>query len=177
MRTGAGRGFDMRGAFRIDNEDGYAAIIAALALLVLISIVSIMGSRVASTEVTMAGNETVYQRNFYLAEGAVMEAVDRLDNTASIKSAAFPWLETVAKKLETENVKNVWDNASDPSETLIPETAAIDPDHAMYVAGLEGVAPGFSARDGQPTVHLFHIFGRTVWNGVSTIQVGYLAPY
>jgi Tfp pilus assembly protein PilX len=61
------------------------AIEAALVILTLLAIISFSASRVANNEVTMARNESVHQRNLYLAEGAAMEAVDRLTHTANLK--------------------------------------------------------------------------------------------
>ena len=65
----------------------------------------------------MAGNETVYQRNFYLAEGAMMEAVDRLDNTLDIRGNAIDWMDKAAKSLRIDTVETYWDNTTG----IIPE--------------------------------------------------------
>jgi len=62
----------------LKNEQGYFLIISTLMLLALLTIISIAASKTARTEVQIAGNDATYQRNFYLAEGAAMEAVDRL---------------------------------------------------------------------------------------------------
>jgi hypothetical protein len=162
---------------RLSSEDGYMAIIAALGMLVLLTIVCISISRVASNEITMAGNETVYQRNFYLAEGAMMEAVDLLDNTLDIRGNNIPWLDKAAKSLRIDTVENYWDNATEPTESIIPQASAIDAAHTLYVAGVEGVAPGYSLDMEKPRIHSFEIYGRCVWNGTAIIKVGYLAPY
>jgi hypothetical protein len=159
------------------NENGYMAILAALALLVLVSIVSITASRIAGTEVTMAGNETVYQRNFYLAEGAVMEAVDRLDNTADLKSAPLAWLERIAGKLDNDTVTDYWKLKDEPGAPVKPAAAAVDTDHALFIAADEGVAQGASMMMGRTTVHEFSIYGRCAWNGLSVVRVGYRAAY
>ena len=57
----------------LNNEDGYFLILATLMIMVWGS-----ASRTANTKVTVAANEMVYQRNFYLAEGALKEAIDIL---------------------------------------------------------------------------------------------------
>lgn len=161
----------------LKSEDGFMAIVAALGMLVLLTIVCISISRVSSNEITMAGNEAVYQRNFYLAEGAVMEAVDRLDNNVNIRGNAISWLDKASKSLRIDNVAEYWDNGTDPVSGVVPESSDIDSAHTLYLAGLEGVAPGYSLDLEKPRIHAFDIYGRCVWNGTAIIKVGYLAPY
>jgi hypothetical protein len=163
----------MRKPPRLNTEDGYMAIIASIGILVLLTIVSISISRVASNEISMAGNETVYQRNFYLAEGAMMEAVDLLDNNLDIRGNTITWMDKQAKSLRIDTVETYWDN----SDGVVPETSDVDPAHTRYVAGVEGVAPGYSLDMEKPRIHSFEIYGRCVWNGTAIIKVGYLAPY
>lgn len=166
----------MRKTPRLNTEDGYMAIIASLGILVLLTIVSISISRVASNEISMAGNETVYQRNFHLAEGAMMEAVDRLDNTLDIRGNNITWMDKAAKSLRIDTVETYWDN-TDTNSQIVPTTSDVDPAHTVYVAGVEGVAPGYSLDMEKPRIHAFEIYGRCVWNGTAIIKVGYLAPY
>jgi Tfp pilus assembly protein PilX len=73
----------------LKNEQGYFLILATIMLLALLTIISIAASNTASTEVQIAGNDTLYQRNLYLAEGAAMEAVDRLQNDPAPRTLAF----------------------------------------------------------------------------------------
>lgn len=160
---------------RMDSEGGYLAIIAALGILALMSVICISVSRVAGNEVAMSGNQTVYQRNFYLAEGAAMEAVDILDNTADIRGSDIGWLDRAAKSLRVDNVATYWDNAA--GEAVVPRASEIDPAHTLFVAGVEGVAPGYSLDMEKPRIHAFGIYGRCVWNGTAVIKIGYLAPY
>ncbi len=159
------------------NNEGYMAILAALALLVLVSIVSIAASHIAGTEITMAGNETVYQRNFYLAEGAVMEAVDRLDHATDLRSSSLTWLERVAGKLDNDTVSDYWKLKDEPGAPVKPVAAAVDSNHALFIAADEGVAQGASMMMGRTTVHEFSIYGRCAWRGVSVVKVGYRAAY
>lgn len=160
---------------RLDSQDGYMAIIAALGILALLSVICISVSRVTSNEVAMAGNETVYQRNFYLAEGAVMEAVDILDRTPDIRGSDIAWMDRAAKSLRIDNVATYWDN--DTNDAVVPRASNVDAPHTLFVAGVEGVAPGYSLDMEKPRIHAFGIYGRCVWNGTAVIKVGYLAPY
>ena len=61
-------------AFLMNNEDG-SIIVAALLVLVLLTIVGIASTNVSNTEIQIASHTTAYQRNFYRAEGAMREAV------------------------------------------------------------------------------------------------------
>jgi Tfp pilus assembly protein PilX len=73
----------------LKNEQGYFLILATIMLLALLTIISIAATHTASTEVQIAGNDTLYQRNVYLAEGAALEAIDRLQNDPNPRGAAF----------------------------------------------------------------------------------------
>ena len=59
-----------------NSQDGHVAIVAALVILTLIAIISFSASRVANNEVTMARNESVHQRNLYLAGAEVQKTGD-----------------------------------------------------------------------------------------------------
>ncbi len=75
------------------NEDGYFLILATLMILVLLTILGVSASRTANTEIMVAANEMVYQRNFYLAEGALMEAIDGLANNPSLMTTPPDWFD------------------------------------------------------------------------------------
>jgi len=91
-----------------ENENGYLAIIGALVILTLISVISISASRVANTEVSLARNEVVYQRNFYLAEGAALEAADHLTQYGNLRENTQAWMEMATGDLNIDNVKYYW---------------------------------------------------------------------
>ncbi len=60
----------------LNNEKGGVFIVCALMILVLLTIIGIASVNVSNTEVQIAGQESVYLRNFYNAEGATMETVE-----------------------------------------------------------------------------------------------------
>jgi hypothetical protein len=161
----------------LHNEDGSLAIIGALVLLTLLTVISISASRVASTEVAIARNDTVYRRNFYLAEGAALEAADHLAAYGNLSENARSWMEMATGELDMDSVKNYWDNSASDSDTVIPEPSVVDPNHALFVVGHEGTAKGHSINMDRPTVHSLSIYGRCAWNGVSVIKMGYQAAY
>ena len=161
----------------IKNEDGYLPIIGALVILALLTIIGISASRVANTEVTMARNEVVYRRNFYLSEGAALEAADHLTWYGNLAENRQSWMEMATGELTIDSAKDYWDNTAANGDTVIPEASVVDPNHAFFVIGHEGTARGFSINMDKPTVHSIAIYGRCAWNGTSVIKMGYQAAY
>lgn len=166
----------------LKSQDGYMAIFAALVILVLITIIGFSASQVANTEVAMSRNEIVYYRNFYMAEGAAIEAIDELDNIANLRTDMPVWVDTLVGELTVENVREYF---KDPSvrDALLTSSATpfhnahVDPVRAQYVAGVEGIAPGESLDPDKPKIHNLSIYGRCEWDGFSIVRVGYRAAY
>ncbi len=157
-------------ALILNNEDGYFLILATLMILVLLTIMGVAASRTASTEITVAANEMVYQRNFYLAEGALMEAVDILSNSTDLAENPPDWYETVAGVLTEANVQDYWDAGAEIS-------TVDDSGNTRFVAGVEGAGAGSSLGVNSPTVRAIGVYGRCEQNGVTMIKVGYLKVY
>jgi Tfp pilus assembly protein PilX len=155
-----------------NNENGYFLIISTMMLLALITIISIAASNTARTEVQIARNDLIYQRNFYLAEGAVIEAVDQLQNDPNPRDLAFvvPGL----KAIDDSTYMDYWDTERGAKKV----TATLDASQkTRYVAGYEGTPTGYSLGIGKPRVHAFAVYGRTEKQGVTTIKVGFLKAY
>ena len=156
-------------ARQIENEDGYFLIISTMMLLALITIISVAASNTARTEVQVAGNNLVYQRNLYLAEGAAMQAVDELHNATNPRDPdEVPFLHPALKALNDDNFKNEWAEKSQPVKTSLDSSGK-----TSFRAGYEGTPPGYSLGLGKPKVHGFVIYGRTEKQGVTTIKIGY----
>ncbi len=148
---------------QLKNEDGYFLIVSTMMLLALLTIISIAASNTARTEVRIAGNDLTYQRNLYLAEGAAMEAIDRLANDADPRGLGFvvPGLKVV----DDQNYVNHWVEA----QSVIFDTSG----NTRFIAGYQGTPAGFSLSMGQPKVHEFAVYGRTQKRGDTTIKIGY----
>jgi hypothetical protein len=143
-------------------------------LLALLTIISIAASNTARTEVQIAANDLIYQRNFYLAEGAVIEAVDQLQNDANPRDLAFvvPGL----KAIDDSTYMDYWD--ADPEPGARKVTASLDDSQkTRYVGGYEGTPTGYSLGMDKPRVHAFAVYGRTEKQGVTAIKVGFLKAY
>jgi hypothetical protein len=154
----------LKQANSIKNEKGYFLMVSTIMLLALLTIISIAATNTANTEVQIARNDAIYQRNLYLAEGAALEAVDRIQNDDNPRDLGFvvPGL----KAIDDENFVDHWDAEA--------QSAAFDATgKTRFMAGYEGTPPGFSLGMGQPKIHGFTIYGRTEKQGVTTIKIGY----
>jgi Tfp pilus assembly protein PilX len=150
----------------LKNEQGYFLIMSTIMLLALLTIMSIAASNTANTEVQIAGNDAVYQRNLYLAEGAALQAVDVLQNDPNPRGLAF--VDPGLKTIDDENFRNDWAANSDPVTTSLDSSGK-----TRFRAGYEGTAAGYSLGMGKPKVHEFAVYGRTEKQGVTTIKIGY----
>ena len=146
------------------NEEG-SVIVITLMVLVLLTIVGMASINTANTEIEIAGAELIYQRNFYLAEGAAMEAVRLLDNDSTMTATTGPsWMEMAPGALSGSGIDAFW--ASNE------ETCTIDAD-ATYIADYEGIAAGSSLDVNKAKLHDISIYGRSQKRGVSEVRLGY----
>ena len=150
----------------LKNEQGYFLILATIMLLALLTIISIAATNTASTEVQIAGNDTVYQRNLYLAEGAALEAVDRLQNDPSPRG--LPFVESGIKAIDDDNFTDNWETKSQTATTAMDASGK-----TRFRVGYEGAPAGYSLGMGKSRVHGFAVYGRTEKQGVTTIKIGY----
>lgn len=159
------------------NENGYLAIIGALVILALLTVISISASRVANTEISMARNDVIYRRNFYLAEGAALEAADHLTQFRNLRENRQTWMEMATGELNIDSVRGYWDNTAANGDTVVPEPSLVDSNHTLFIIGHEGIAKGFSINMDKATVHSIAVYGRCAWNGTSVIKMGFQAAY
>jgi hypothetical protein len=152
----------------LKNEQGYFLVMSTIMLLALLTIISIAATNTANTEVQIAGNDAVYQRNLYLAEGAAMEAIDHLQNDSNPRELEFvvPGL----KAIDDLTYMDHWDKDPGGKKGISALDAAGD---TRFVAGYEGAPAGYSLGMGKPKVHEFAIYGRTEKQGATTIKIGY----
>ena len=156
-------------AMNLNNQDGYFLILATLMILVLLTILGVAASRTSNTEITLAANEMVYQRNFYMAEGALMEAIDNLASTNDLLNDPPPWFESSAGDLTEENVAEYWD-------TIAEESSVDDTGNTRFVAGLEGYGQGSLDVD-KMTIVAIGVYGRCQRKGETTVKVGFLKAH
>ena len=158
----------------LKNNDGGMVIIMVMLLVTLLSIISIAASKTSNTEVAIAGNDYAYMRIFYTAEGTSMEAVGILEALEDPKKTPPGWLEERVKLLEDNNVDVYWAEIPSPSgDRAVPDASDLDSEHAYFLAGAEGIPPGFPLSLGSSTVHSYVIYGRCENDGAVTIKIGY----
>jgi PilX N-terminal len=156
----------------LNNETGYFLIMSTIMLLALLTIISVAATNTANTEVQIAGNDTVYQRNLYLAEGAAMEAVDRLQNDANPRNLEF--VVPGVKSIDDSTYTDYWDTDPGGQKGI----ASLDASGATrFVVGYQGTPAGHSLGMGKSKVHGFAVYGRTQKQGVTTIKIGYLKAF
>ncbi len=152
----------------LENEEG-SLLVVTLMFLVLLTIAGLAASNISTTEVQIATSELIYQRNFYRAEAAAMEAAELLENIPNPQAAPPAWLKSSEAGITEANKSNAW-AGGDPD--VSPAAAAIDSANSRYLSSYEGIAPGSSVAMNAPKVHEYSIYGRCNDRGVSEIRIG-----
>ena len=156
----------------VKNEKGYFLIMSTILLLALLTIISIAATNTANTEVQTASNDMVYQRNLYLAEGAALEAVDRLENDPDPRG--LPFVVTGLKAIDDDTYIDHWDTAPGGANGIATHDSSGD---TRFVAGYEGTPSGYSLGMGKSRIHEFAVYGRVQKQGATTIKLGYLKAF
>ena len=63
----------------VDNEDG-SIIVITLIILMLVTVMGLSATTTSMIEIQIAGNDRTYKENFYLADSAVYENAQRIEN-------------------------------------------------------------------------------------------------
>ena len=160
----------------IQNDRGAVMMMVSLMLIVLLTIIGIAASKTANTEVKLAINAHRYQRTFYRAEGAVMEAVHNLANSGNPAGAWPQWIGTDRTRINENTVFAYW-REDDAIKVVIPQPAAVDKANASYLVVHQTAGTGNSLDMSKPTKHTFTIYGRSEDRGVVIIKAGYATVY
>ncbi len=160
----------------LQNDRGAIMMIVSLMLIVLLTIIGIAASKTANTEVKLAVNAHCYQRAFYRAEGAVMEAVHNLANSGKPAGALPQWLGTDRAHINENTVFAYWRKDA-ATKNVIPQPAAVDKANASYLAVHHTAGAGNSLDMSKPAKHTFTIYGRCEDRGVVILKVGYATVY
>jgi hypothetical protein len=143
----------------------------------LVTIIGVSASRVAVSEAVMTRNEIIFKRNFYLAEGAALEAVDHLNRYGNLRDNHKKWMEMGTDKLTAENVNHYWTKSVAAGDTVIPEPGQVNPERTLFLIAHDGIGTGSSLDMSKPTIHFISVYSRCDWDGTSIIKIGYCAPY
>jgi len=173
----------MENAIKVINNENGSAIVMAIIILAILTIVGISSSTTSTIELQIVRNQRIYQLNFYLAESAVYEAAHRLnllDGILDYKdlipgTSSLVWLNDAATSLDFEDSVN-WDN-----DGTLPDNSA---QALMGAAGecrfaidYKGKQSGSSLKSGELSVNLYSLYGLSQYNnGEMIIDIGSKKP-
>ena len=161
-------------AFPMNNEDG-SIIIAALLVLVLLTIVGIASTNVSNNEAQIASHTTNHQMNLYRAEGATIEAATQLEAVPDPLLNRPDWVEPDMDQISDQNIRD-WQNLGTIAEEDVADSSLEDTE---FIGIYTGVVPGNTLNMGSSTIHGYRIYGRSSPRnrGTAVVQIGYLMAF
>ena len=157
-------------------------MIAALLILVLLTIIGIASTNISNTEVKIAAHELIHQQNFYRAEGATLQALDEMETMSNPETEDPPlaWMtQTLANSDNLIDTGALYDSTFWERDTgdPTPEASTFSDTRFVVVAG--GIVEGESLDMGSTKIHRYGIYGRSAPpnRGAVTIEVGYLKAF
>jgi hypothetical protein len=160
------------------NDNGAMMIVISLMILALLTIISIAASKTANTELRIAGNEYLYQNNFFCAEGAVIEIVDILEALDHVEVDLFDWLMNETDKVDKDSdLYGYWAYEIRDAGDANPASASVCTKHTESMTVHHGVLPGSSLDMSKPTKHVYSIYGQSHHRGTVLIKVGYAKAF
>ena len=166
----------MNAAAILKNEKGALMVLVSVMLLALLTIISIAASKTANIELKIAGNEYLYQRCFYNAEGAIMETVDLLNTTVGPTDNFPEWVGSDEDVINDSSIFTYWEDGA-KNKDANPKGAIIDSEDTSYIAVHHGVLSGSSLAMSKATIHTLSIYGRCEHKGLVILKVGYAGAY
>jgi len=181
----------------INKEDG-AVVIAALMVLVLLTIIGIASTNISNTEIKIATHELIHQQNFYRAEGASLIALEAMEALGNPKSADPDWLwqrtdSDTDFKIFTEEMayqSSFWErnkgDSFDWDEDSVEQDAAAAPipddlglADTRYFVNYQGICKKESLEIGVTKRYCYAIYGRCAPpnRGSTTVELGYIKVY
>ena len=173
------------------NEKG-SAIVLALIVLAVLSIIGISAATNSSIESKIVRNERIYRQNFYFAEASVHEAAQRIELAPdpaiqlSPETTEYDWLNDDTADFSSAGAWQDFGLASghandncdvsviDPTQTGSPNSTP----SVFFAVINKGIRPGSSLDIGATRVYEFRVFGKSEWQGgLSIIEIGYLRRF
>jgi hypothetical protein len=162
----------------IKSDSGSVMIIISLMLLALLTIISIAASKTARTELKIAGNEYLYQNNFYCAEGAVIETMDMLEAMESVDVDEIDWLMNESEKVVKDtDLFGYWTDEDREDGDANPASASLCTEHTQLLGIHHGVLSGSSLDMTKPAKHIYSIYGQSNHRGTVLVKVGYARAF
>lgn len=164
----------------VENEDGFV-LVTALLIMVLLTILGIAATNTAITELQISANDRDYKRNFYRAEGAVMEAAQILENETDKEEllpgmTTKPWLQSI-----DASDYSSYDDSMKKAVKLMEkaEGASLDDStsevrYATFSRGVAKGSKGASLSMSGTTVREYSVYGRSEERaGDVMVEIGY----
>jgi len=168
----------------VKNEQG-TAIIAALLILLLLTFVAISATDTAINEKAMVRSEAVFEQNFYKAESAAMEGVQKMTNATlpqnllaalSSNNNLLYSADSTEPESDLANLDANGDGVIDSKDALIKPFDTSDIDPATYRIVIQmPIAPGSSQSLTQANSRLYNYasYGLSLANkGRSIVKIG-----
>lgn len=188
--------FRMKTTSILNNEDG-VVMIAALMVLVLLTIIGIASTNISNTEIRISTHELIHQQNFYRAEGASLLALDTMEEMGNPKEEDPDWLwqrtgieaNYTAFTEEMAYESDLWsrnkgDTFTWDADTVNQDAAAepVDPDllpDTSYLVNYLGVCEKESLEIGVTKRYCYNIYGRSAPpdRGSTTVEIGYIKAF
>jgi Tfp pilus assembly protein PilX len=178
----------------VDNEDG-SIIVITLIMLMLVTAMGLSATTTSTIEVQIAGNDRTYKENFYLADSAVYENAQRIENGGDelkdpITGGGPAWfidssalndldLDGVIDGAEMVNIRNWEDmNADDPNPgdlaTTAPWSTATTDSNTLFFTVFKGITTGSSLDISRSRLYSYQINSRTSRNnGLIFLEGGF----
>lgn len=156
----------------LNNEEG-SAIVIALIILVLLTMIGIVATDNTVIELQIVRNEAIYKQNFYRAEAAVVELGQIMEDNDLL--ASYDWLTDKSTALDMEDVGN-WTVGVNSQLSANMDSAAGPNNDVAQAAVSNGVAGGGSLDMTGTNLYDYSVYGlfdSTVGQGRSLIMMGY----
>ena len=158
----------------LNNEEG-SAIVIALIILVLLTMIGIVSTDNTVIELQIVRNDAIYKQNFYRAESAVVELGQIMEDNNLL--ASYDWLTNKTAALDMEVVGN-WNWAAGGNSQLSNnmDNAADVNNNTAQAAISNGIASGGSLDMTGTNLYDYSVYGlfnSTVGQGRSMIMMGY----
>ena len=156
----------------VNNENG-SAIVLAMLILVVLTVLGIASINTSSIELQIARNERIYQQNFYQAESAATEGAQKIEDSGSLDVAlAQTWCK---KSLDDDDYDDddssdtddpgAWTDA-DPDDSL-----GLDATVSVVLKGIVG-SIDMTSEVGNKYKYAIRGYGKAN-NGKVLIEIGY----
>ena len=185
-------------ATSILNNEGGAVIIAALMVLVLLTIIGIASTNVSNTEVKIATHELIHQQNLYCAEGTALLALEEMEDLVNPKTEDPSWLwqSTDSDSIYTAFSADMaydsalWDGDSFEYEvegtitTITPDSTPETVDGQLFsdsrfLVNYRGLLPKEPLEIGVTKRYRYDIYGRCAPRnrGAVAVEIGYIKAF